>query len=434
MLEPRIHPHSLEAEQAILGGLLIDNSAWHRVSDRIAENDFYLDEHRCIYRHIKQLLERGSTATVNNIAGTLDAASEIDRVGGLSYLKKLTGSAPSTDGIRELAAIIVEKSLLRQLLTAADQIAADALNPDGRLPDDLIAAAEVRIADLGESCCRRQDNLCHINSLMTRELERIQELHDREIKSELIGVPSGFTALDEMTQGFRRGDLIVLAGRPAMGKTALALNIARHVSLVAGLPVLICSLEGGDGHLIRRLIASVGQIDPQRLWSGVLTDQEWSRLSYALGMLHEAPIYISESEQLSPDRLRSEAKRFCRLYGATPGLIVVDFIQLMATQTVSANRAEEMFKICRSLKSLAEELDVPVIALSQLPGPVEQRVDKRPILSDLMDCGPVEQLADLILMLYRDEYYRVDSPDQGLVEIFVGKQRNGPTGRTAVRF
>jgi replicative DNA helicase len=237
-----------------------------------------------------------------------------------------------------------------------------------------------------------------------------------------------------MTLGFRPGDLIILAGRPAMGKTALVLNIARHVGIVEGKPVLIFSMDSSDGDLIQQMIACVGQVDARQLRCGKLDEKEWSHVSYALGMLHEAPIYISESEGLSSDQLRSVTNRFCRRYGGVPSLIVVDFIQLMSTRQARAGQAENMFKICHSLKALAKELGVPIIALSQLPGTVEQRIDKRPMLADLMDCGPVEQVADLILMLYRDEYYRADSLDHGSVELIIGKQRNGPTGTVRLAY
>ena len=434
MSEPRVPPHSVEAEQAVLGGLLIDNAAWNRVSDLIAETDFYREEHRIIYRHIKHYLEHGKPATTNTVANALDAAGEIDDADGFNYLRELVSNASHTDAIQELAWTIAEKFMLRQLLSVTDEIVADALKPEGRHPEDLFAAAEVRIADAAKCACGHGNDVCHINPLLTREIERIQDRHDQESESKVTGVPSGFDDLDKMTLGFRRGDLIILAGRPAMGKTALALNIARHVGIVAGMPVLIFSMDGGNGDLIQQMIACVGQIAALQLRCGKLSEKEWSHISYALGMLHEAPIYVSESDGLSADQLRSVTKRFCLQYGGVPGLIVVDFIQLMATRYPSAKPDEAMFEICRSLKALAKELDVPILALSQLPGMVEQRPDKHPMLSDLMDCGPVEQVADLILMLYRDEYYHVDSVEQGTVELAIGKQRNGPTGTVRLAF
>lgn len=434
MSEPRVPPHSVETEQAVLGGLLIDNAAWHRVSDLIAETNFYREEHQTIYCHIKLLLEHGRPATINSVANALDAAGEIAKTGGIKYLRELAGNAPPNDGIRDLAGTVAEKFMLRQLLAVADEIATDALNPKGRHPEELVVAAETKIAEFANSSYQQWSDVCHINPLLCREIERIQDQHDRKSESSVIGVPSGFTDLDKMTLGFSPGDLIIIAGRPAMGKTALSLNIARHVGIVEGRPVLFFSMDGSDGDLIQQLIACVGQVDAQQLRSGKLGEKDWSRISYALGMLHEVPIYISETEGLSSDQLRSVTNRFCRGFGGIPSLIVVDFIQLMATHRPRTGQAEEMFKICYSLKALAKELGVPIIALSQLPGTVEQRINKHPMLSDLMDCGPVEQIADLILLLYRGEYYHADSTDQGLVELIIGKHRNGPTGTVRLAY
>lgn len=434
MTGTRVDTHAVAAEQALLGRLLIDNTAWHQVGDLIAESNFYQEEHRTIYQKIKHFLERDRPATINTVANALAVESEIDQAGGFEYLRALASNAPSTGGIRELAETVVEKFMLRQLLGVADEIAADALNPEDRHSEELFLAAEARIAELAKFSHRQWCDVCHINPLLSREIERIQDQHDRETESSVIGVPSGLTDLDKMTLGFRGGDLIIVAGRPAMGKTAFALNIARHVSIVASMPVLIFSMDCGAGDLVQRMIASVGQIDALQLRCGKLGDKEWSRVSYALGMLHEAPIYISESEGLSSAQVNSVTTRFCRQYGGLPSLIVVDFIQLMATRDTKTKKAEDPFEICLSLKTLAKELGIPIIALSQLPGTVEQRPDKQPMLSDLMNCGPVEQVADVILMLYRDEYYRVDSPLQGTIELIIAKQRNGPTGTVRLAY
>lgn len=434
MTKPRVPPHSIEAEQAILGALLIDKNAWQRIGDRITENDFYQDEHRAIYRHITRLLERGKPATMSLVAKVLKSAGEIDSAGGLAYLGELAGKAPSPDEIREHLATIVESAMLRQLLDVADKIAADALDPAGRHPVDLFAEADARLVEAAKCSGWHWDEPCHINPLLTRELERIQERHEHAGEPTVPGVRSDFADLNQMTGGFRRGDLIILAGRPAMGKTALALNIIEHVGVTESLPVLCFSLEGEDGHWIQRLLASIGQIDAQQLRNGQLTETEWARLSFALGKLHEAPIFISESERLSSARLRSQATRCTRQYGGKLGLIVVDFIQRMVPPLACAKRGEELFEICRSLKALAKELDAPVIALSELPATVEQRDNKRPMLSDLMDCGPIEQLGDLILMLYRDEYYHGESPAKGEAELIIRKQRNGPTGTARLAF
>ena len=434
MSKPRVPPYSIESEQAILAGLLIDNATWHRVSDLIAEAHFYREEHRYIYRHIRQLLEQGRPATPLAVANALDAMGEVDKAGGIDYLHELAGEAASADGIRELAETVAEKYLLRQLLTVADEIAADALNPHGRHPDELFVAAETRIADLAASQRRQRSDLCHINPLLAREVECMMDQRDRESESNLIGFSSGFADLDKMTLGFQGGDLILVAGRPAMGKTSFALNLARHFELAENRPVLIFSMEGESEYLTQRMLSCAGKIDTQMLRRGKLSDEEWSRVASALGALHEVSIYNHESEVLSYQQLRSVTKSVHRQYGGGPMLIVVDFIQLMASRHAGAQRAEELFDVCRALKALAKELDVTIVALSELPGTVEQRADKRPMLCDLMDCGPVEQVADLILMLYRDEYYHADSPEQGTVELIIAKQRNGPTGKVRLAF
>ena len=434
MTKLRVPPHSIDAEQAILGALLSNDRGWQQISDRIAENDFYRHDHRLVFRHIARLLDHGKPATTNIVAHAMAAAGEIDSVDGLAYLEELAGHAATPDELREDVATVVENAMLRKLLGVADKIADDALNPAGRLPDNLFAEAEARIAEAA-NCCRWQgDEMCHINPLLTRELKRIQEHHEQTAEPTVHGVRSGFADLDQMTGGFRRGDLIILAGRPAMGKTALALNIIEHVGVAEGLPVLSFSLEDEDGHWVQRLLGAVGHIDTQQLRSGHITDTEWAHLSYALGKLHEAPIYIRESERLSWAKLRSLAMHCAWHYGGKLGLIVVDSIQRMLPSQVFAKRAEEMFEICRTLKTLAKELDVPIIALSGLPPTVELRDNKRPMLSDLMDCGPVEQVADLILMLYRDEYYRIESPEKGQAELIIGKQRKGPTGTVRLAF
>ncbi len=429
----RVPPHSIEAEQSVLGGLLLDNQAWDRMGELVADTDFYRDEHRRIFRQIRRLLEMGKPADVVTVAEALDAAGESDHTGGLAYLGELAQNTPSAANIRRYAEIVRERSVLRQLVATADEIAGDALNPLGRDAESLLDAAESKIFAIAEAGASKQNGFVHINPLLTEVVERIQELHDRDNPSDITGVPSGFTDLDRMTSGLQPGDLIIVAGRPSMGKTAIALNMAEHVAVEAGLPVGVFSMEMGGTQLAMRMLASIGRLDSSRVRTGRLTDDEWSKLSFALGKLHEAPIYIDESGGLTPANLRARARRLHRQYG-TLGLIVIDYIQLMTTSRQTENRATEISEISRSIKSLAKELKVPIIALSQLSRKVEERTDKRPMMSDLRESGAIEQDADVIMMMYREEYYKPDTPEKGIAEVIVGKQRNGPTGTVRLAF
>ena len=429
----RVPPHSIEAEQSVLGGLLLDNAAWDRIGDLVTDGDFYRDEHRRIYRQIRSLLEKGKPADVVTVAEALDAAGESEHTGGLAYLGELANNTPSAANIRRYAEIVRERAILRQLVAAADEIAGNALNPLGRDAKTLLDEAEAKVFEIAEKGARVSDGFVHINPLLTQVVERIQELHDRDNPSDITGVPTGFLDLDQKTSGLQAGDLIVVAGRPSMGKTAFALNIAENVALHAGLPVGVFSMEMGGTQLAMRMMASIGRLDSHRVRTGRLNDEEWSNLSMALGKLHEAPIYIDETGGLNPVDLRARARRLHRQCGKL-GLIVIDYIQLMSSARQNENRATEVSEISRSIKSLAKELQVPIIALSQLSRKVEERNDKRPMMSDLRESGAIEQDADVIMMLYRDEYYKPDSPDKGIAEIIIGKQRNGPTGTVRLAF
>ena len=432
----RVPPHSIEAEQSVLGGLLLDNTAWDRIGDQIADSDFYRDEHRRIFKQIAKLLEKGKPADVVTVSEALDGAGEAEATGGLAYLGELAANTPSAANIRRYAEIVRERAILRQLVTCGDEIATSALNAMGRDPKSLLDEAESKVFAIAESGMRHQTGFQHINPLLTQVVERIQELHDRDNPSDITGVPSGFIDLDQKTSGMQPGDLIIVAARPSMGKTAFALNIAEYVAVEAGLPVAVFSMEMGGTQLAMRMLASIGRLDSHRVRTGRLNDDEWSRLSFALGKLHEKPLYIDETGGLNPIDLRARARRLARQYGGKLGLIVIDYLQLMVGSRASSseNRATEVSEISRSLKSLAKELEVPVIALSQLSRKVEERNDKRPMMSDLRESGAIEQDADVILMLYRDEYYKPDTQDKGVSEVIIGKQRNGPTGTVRLAF
>ncbi len=431
----RVPPHSIEAEQSVLGGLLLDNAAFDKIADIISEGDFYRDEHKRIFRQISKLLERAKPADAVTVAESLDQAGDGGETGGLAYLGELAVNTPSASNIRRYAEIVRERAILRQLVTAGDEIAGSAFNPLGRDPKQLLDEAEAKVFAIAESGFRHQSGFQHINPLLTQVVERIQELHDRDNPSDITGVPTGYHDLDGRTSGLQPGDLLIVAGRPSMGKTSFALNMAEHVAIEVGLPVAVFSMEMGGAQLAMRMLSSVGRLDAHRVRTGRLTDDEWSRLSFALGKMHEAPLYIDETPALNPIDLRARARRLHRQCGKL-GLIVIDYLQLMssANQGGGENRATEISEISRSLKGLAKELSVPVIALSQLNRSLEQRPNKRPVMSDLRESGAIEQDADVIMFIYRDEVYNPDTPDKGTAEIIIGKQRNGPIGTVRLTF
>ena len=430
----RVPPHSIEAEQSVLGGLLLDNAAFDKIADIISEGDFYRDEHKRIYRHISKLLERAKPADAVTVAESLDLGGEGNETGGLAYLGELAVNTPSASNIRRYAEIVRERAILRQLVTAGDEIAGSAFNPLGRDPKQLLDEAEAKVFAIAESGFRHQSGFQHINPLLTQVVERIQELHDRDNPSEITGVPTGYHDLDARTSGLQPGDLLIVAGRPSMGKTSFALNMGEHVAIEVGLPVAVFSMEMGGAQLAMRMLSSVGRLDAHRVRTGRLNDDEWSRLSFALGKMHEAPLYIDETPALNPIDLRARARRLHRQCGKL-GLIIIDYLQLMSSANGSGeNRATEISEISRSLKGLAKELSVPVIALSQLNRSLEQRPNKRPVMSDLRESGAIEQDADVIMFIYRDEVYNPDTPDKGSAEIIIGKQRNGPIGTVRLTF
>jgi replicative DNA helicase len=429
----RVPPHSVEAEQSVIGGLLLDNAAWENIVGRIDETDFYRDEHRRIFRQIVNLIDKSKPADVITVAEALQNAGDADATGGLAYLGDLATNTPSAANIARYAEIVHERAILRKLVTATDEISQSAFSPMGRDAKTLLDEAEAKVMAIAEAGNRNQGGFRHINPLLNEVVDRIQELHDRDDPSEITGVPTGFFDLDDKTSGLQAGDLIIVAGRPSMGKTAFALNIAEHVAVDVGLPVAVFSMEMGGAQLAMRMLSSIGRLDSHRVRTGRLTDDEWSRLSFALGKMHEKPLYIDESGALNPIDLRGRARRLHRQCGKL-GLIVVDYLQLMTTTRQGENRATEVSDISRSLKSLARELEVPVIALSQLSRKVEERNDKRPLMSDLRESGAIEQDADVIMMMYREDYYKPDTQDKGTAEVIIGKQRNGPTGTVRLAF
>jgi replicative DNA helicase len=436
LLALKVPPHSVEAEQSLLGGLLLDNQAFDRIADLVAAEDFYRDDHRRLYRHIARLIEQGKPADVVTVAESVEASEDKDRTGGPAYLGSLAQNTPSALNIRRYAELVRERSVQRRLAQVATEIAETALSPAGKDVGQLLDEAETRILEVGEKGQRGTQGFEQIQPVLARVFERIDHLYHQENKSDVTGVPTGFLDLDERTAGLQPGELVIVAGRPSMGKTALALNFAEHVAVKNGIPVAIFSMEMGATQLAMRLLGSIAKVDQHKMRTGRLNDEEWSRLSSAMGDLHNAPIYIDETGALNSLELRSRARRMHRQSGKL-GLVVVDYLQLMSASGASQgeNRATEISEISRSLKALAKELACPVVALSQLNRALETRNDKRPMMSDLRESGAIEQDADLILFIYRDEVYFPEKMEsRGIAEVIIGKQRNGPIGKVELTF
>ncbi|NMM12702.1 MAG: replicative DNA helicase [Rhodoferax sp.] len=429
----RIPPHSIEAESSVLGGLLLDNGAWDRVGDLLTDRDFYRYEHRMVFAAIGALINASKPADVITVFEQLQNQGKAEEVGGLAYLNSLAQYVPSAGNIRRYAEIVRERSVLRKLVTASDEISTNAFNPKGRPVAAILDEAEQKIFNIGEEGARTKQGFQSMDTLVVDLLDRVQEMADNP--NDVTGVPTGFYDLDRMTAGFQAGDLIVLAARPSMGKTALAINIAEHVALNEGLPVAVFSMEMGAAQLAVRIVGSIGRIDQGHLRTGKLTDEEWPRLTEAIEKLRTISLHIDESAGLTSSELRANARRLSRQCGKL-GLIVVDYLQLMSgSSSDGENRATELGEISRGLKMLARELQCPVIALSQLNRSVEQRPDKRPMMSDLRESGAIEQDADIIMFIYRDEYYTKDAcKEPGVAEVIIAKQRNGPTGVVKLAF
>lgn len=431
----KLPPHSIEAEQSVIGGLLLENEALDKIADILSANDFYQHDHKLIYQHIGRLIEQNRPADIVTVAESLENNAELSAVGGIAYLGALAQNTPTAANIRRYAEIVRERSVMRKLVVVGSGIAESAYNPMGRDAQQLLDEAEAKIFQIAEGGKKSSEGFVDIKILLPQVADRIDQLFQRDNPSDVTGVPTGFTDLDTMTSGFQAGDLVIVAGRPSMGKTAFSLNIAENVALDTGLPVAVFSMEMAATQLAMRMIGSVGRLDQHKMRTGRLEDEDWVRLTTALGKLNDAPIHIDEGAGLSSFDVRARARRLHRQTGKL-GLIVVDYLQLMSAPSgkQGENRATEISEISRSLKALAKELDCPVVALSQLNRSVEQRPDKRPVMSDLRESGAIEQDADLILFIYRDEVYNADSADKGTAEIIIAKQRNGPIGRVRLTF
>ncbi|RDI16975.1 replicative DNA helicase [Pseudacidovorax intermedius] len=429
----RVPPNSVEAESSVLGGLLLDNSAWDRVGDLLTEGDFYRHEHKLIFAAVGQLINGNKPADVITVHEHLQNLGQSEETGGLAYLNSLAQFVPSASNIRRYAEIVRERAVLRKLISAADEISTAAFNPQGKAVDKILDEAEQKIFNIGEEGSRNKQGFHSMDSLVVELLDRVTEMADNP--NDITGVPTGFYDFDRMTSGMQAGDMIVLAARPSMGKTSLAINIAEHVALNEGLPVAVFSMEMGASQLAVRIVGSIGRIDQGHLRTGKLTDEEWPRLTEAIEKLRNISLHIDETPGLSTSELRANARRLARQCGQL-GLIVVDYLQLMSVSGGMAdeNRATAVGEISRGLKMLAKELKCPVIALSQLSRGVESRTDKRPMMSDLRESGAIEQDADVIMFIYRDDYYNKDSKEPGVAEVIIAKQRNGPTGTVKLAF
>ena len=429
----RVPPHSIEAEQSVLGGLLLDNGAWDRAGDLLTESDFYRYEHKAIYAAVGALVTASKPADVITVFEQLQSRGKAEECGGMAYLNALAQSVPSAANLRRYAEIVRERAVLRKLIEASDEIATNAFNPQGRAVSQILDEAEGRIFKIGEEGSRTKQGFQSMDQLVVQLIDRVTELHENGAE-EVTGIRTGFHDLDRMTAGLQAGDLIVLAARPSMGKTAFALNIAENVAVNEGLPVAVFSMEMGASQLALRMVGSLGRINQSNLRTGKLGDDEWGRLSEAVDKLKSANVFIDETAALSSAELRARARRQARQCGKL-GLVVVDYLQLMSgSSSGDENRATEIGEISRGLKALAKELQCPVIALSQLNRSVETRPDKRPMMSDLRESGAIEQDADIIMFIYRDDYYNKDSKEPGVAEIGIAKQRNGPTGIVKLTF
>jgi len=418
-------------EQSLIGALLLEKTAWDTVADVVHESDFYRDDHRRIFRHIGRLAETNQVIDILTVSESIERSNETEQSGGLAYLGEIANNTVSAANVRRYAEIIRDKAILRRLLAASDEIAGIALNPQGKDTKQVLDEAETKIFAIAEMGAKATQGFVTVQSVLSEVVDKVQQAYESD--EPLAGTATGFNDLDALTCGLTPGDMIVVAGRPSMGKTAFALNVAEHVATVLGLPVGIFSLEMSNNQIGARLLSSSGRVEQQKLRTGKLGDDDWDRLTVALGTLHVAPLHIDESGALNISDLRARARRLHRQCGKL-GLIVIDYLQLMSANREGENRATEISGISRSIKALAKELQVPIMALSQLSRKVEERVDKRPLMSDLRESGAIEQDADIVLMMYRDEYYKPDTQDKGIAEIIIAKHRNGPTGFIRLQF
>jgi replicative DNA helicase len=430
--EQLVPPHSIEAEQAVLGGLLIDPIAWDQVADMVTAEDFYRPDHRLIFGALGELVGAGKPGDVVTVSEQLERHGRLEEAGGLAYLGTLVRDTPTAANARAYAAIVRERSLLRKLISAGREIASSVFNDDGLSARDLVDRAEQRVFEIAEQSTGSREGAVRVSTLLPPLIDKIDEWHSHPDK--LRGLATGFADFDRKTGGLRAGDLLIVAGRPSMGKTTLALNMAEFaaVSPDSRAAVAIFSMEMPSEQLVTRMLSSIGHVPLNDIRSGQISDEDWVRITAATSQLSESRIFIDESPALTPTELRARARRIKREHGLD--MVVVDYLQLMQVPGTKENRATEIAEISRGLKALAKELSVPVIALSQLNRSVEQRTEKKPVMSDLRESGAIEQDADMILLIYRDEVYDKNTTRRGVAEIDLAKHRNGEIGTFLLTF
>ena len=426
----RVPPHSMEAEQAVIGGLLLDNRAWETIADKLSDEDFYRNDHRLLFGAIRALEARNDPFDAVTLSERLEQEGQLEQAGGLVYLARLAKDTPSASNIAAYAQIVREKSVLRQLIAVGTDISQSGFQPEGRDSKELLDNAEKSVFEIAEQGARGESGFQDMKTLLSKSVDKISMLFEND--GATTGVATGFDKFDEATTGLQEADLVIVAGRPSMGKTTFAMNIVENAAIAEKLPVAVFSMEMPGDALAMRMISSLGRVDAHHIRTGNLTDDDWARITSAISILSEANIFIDDTPAMTPNEVRARARRLKRQYGL--GLIVIDYLQLMQVHGGGENRATEISEISRSLKAMAKELKVPVIALSQLNRSLEQRPDKRPVMSDLPESGAIEQDADLIVFIYRDEVYNEDSPAKGTAEIIIAKQRNGPIGKSILTF
>jgi len=426
----KVPPNSIEAEQSLIGGLMLDAQAWDKVADVITAEDLYRKDHRLIFTAIANLVEAGSPCDVITVSEFLDKRGELGAAGGLEYLATLANETPGAANARAYARILHDRAIERELINVGNEISGSAFATDGRSAPELVDEAERLVFQIAERGSRGRAGFKSLKQILPEAVDRIDVLHQSD--GDITGIPSGYTEFDKLTAGLQAGDLIIVAGRPSMGKTALAVNIAENAAIGAKVPTAIFSMEMPSQQLAFRMISSLGRVDQSHLRTGQFPDEDWSRINTAVQLMSDAPLFIDDTPGLSPTEIRARARRLQREHGL--GLIVVDYLQLMQVPGNKENRATEISEISRNLKSLAKELALPIIALSQLNRSVEQRTDKRPVMSDLRESGAIEQDADMIVFIYREEIYNKETPRKGIADVTIAKQRNGPIGDFPLTF
>lgn len=429
----KVPPHSLEAEQSVIGGLLLDNERWDTVAEKVVAKDFYSRPHRLIFEAVKDILEESSPLDLITLSEHLELREQLEEVGGFAYLADLAKNTPSAANINAYADIVAQRALVRSLIGVANEIADSGYDPQGRTSEDLLDLAESKVFAIAEGRASENEGPQNVDSILEKTLERIEILY-KTPQDGVTGVDTGFNDLNKKTAGLQGSDLIIVAARPSMGKTTFAMNLCENAAMKQDKPVLIFSLEMPGEQLMMRMLASLSRVDQTKIRTGQLDDEDWARISSTMGILMDKKnMYIDDSSGLTPTEVRSRARRIAREHDGL-SMIMIDYLQLMRVPSLSDNRTLEIAEISRSLKALAKELNVPVVALSQLNRSLEQRADKRPVNSDLRESGSIEQDADLIMFIYRDEVYNPDSSLKGIAEIIIGKQRNGPIGSVRLTF